>query len=441
MSTGMFRNRPLAFVVVVVAVAACAGLCGCAAAGAAPHVSILGPWPEGGSELKQLDSVLTAFEQDNDVVVDYTGSSAVAQVLQSDVQKGTPPDIAILPSPADMARYQDELTPLDDIVAAEWTSYGSQWRDLSQAGLPHLYAVPIRAHLKGLVWYNPEHPPAPVPRTFAELSALSDELVAAGRTPWCLGVAAGTTSGWPGTDWIEDILLRQSGVDAYQQWVAGRLPWRSPEVRQAWTTWADLVTRQGQVFGGPAAALLTDYRDAARPMFAERPGCLMEHQASFMPGFYSGYDHHPVAGEDFDFFPLPPFTGSPVDADTLPRTVSADLAIVFNPTDQATALIRFLVSRSAQEKWPAARAVSASSQVPATDYDPVGRRIAAVLTGTAPLCFDGSDLMPATMRGAFYRAVLEYLSDPGELDVLLAELDEVRTGMTGDPWLTVACGQ
>jgi alpha-glucoside transport system substrate-binding protein len=446
MSADMFRTP--AKRLVAAALVACAVLAGCATATDAPHVSILGPWPEGGAEAEQFHAALAAFERENHLKVDYTGSSAVAQVLQSEVQQGTPPDIAVLPSPGDVARYQHELTPLDvatrkkpnGIVGPSWTrEYSRQWQQLARVGLPRLYAVPIKANLKGLVWFNRNHPPDPVPRTFAELSTLSGTLVAAGQTPWCLGVAGQTTSGWPGTDWIEDILLKQSGVDSYQQWVAGRLPWRSAQVRSAWTTWGDLVTGPGQVLGGPKAALLTDFSDAARPMFAARPGCLMEHQASFMSGFYAGYDQKPVPGKDFDFFPLPP-----VEAGTnaaAARPVSADLAGMFNDSPPAEALVSFLVSRSAQEEWPAVRAFSANKQVPATGYDALGKRVAADLTGPAPLCFDGSDLMPVIMRGAFYRAVLEYLADPSGLDTVLTELDQVRTGLAEDQWLTTACAR
>jgi alpha-glucoside transport system substrate-binding protein len=117
------------------------------------------------------------------------------------------------------------------------------------------------------------------------------------------------------------------------------------------------------------------------------------------------------------------------------------MASMFNDTPEARELIRFLASAEAQKQWPETNAFSASTAVPADVYDPVGERIAADLTGAAPLCFDASDVMPTTMRGAFYRAVLEYLADPGQLDLLLGELDQIRTTIPGDQWLTVACGR
>jgi alpha-glucoside transport system substrate-binding protein len=436
MAVLMFRSRFSVLLVLALVLIGGGGLAGCAGSAGAGRVSILGSWS--GAEEEQFRHVLETFEQQYGIQVDYIGSAAVDQVLQAGVQKGTPPDIAILPNLGDVARYRDELTALDESIVGE---YSPQWRELAKAGMDRLYAIPVQANLKGLVWFNREHPLPREPRTFEELIALGRDIAAGGATPWCMGVAAQATSGWPGTDWIENILLRQSGMDAYQQWAAGQLPWTSPQVRAAWTTWGQVVTEPGQVRGGSTAALHTEFGDAARPMFADEAGCLMEHQASLISSFYSGYDETPQRGTDFDYFPFPPFSGAHADTTGDPREVSADMASMFNDTPEARELIRFLASAEAQEQWPATNAFSASTAVPVDVYDPVGERIAADLTGAAPLCFDASDLMPTTMRGAFYRAALEYLADPGQLDLLLGELDQIRTAIPADQWLTVACGR
>ncbi|CRK56668.1 Alpha-glucosides-binding periplasmic protein AglE precursor [Alloactinosynnema sp. L-07] len=423
-------------IVLTLVLMANAGLGGCATAPDNGKVTILGSWS--GAEKERFDGALAAFTKLTGIQVEYIGTAAVGQVLESEVQKGTPPDIAVLPSPGDLARYRAELTPLDDIVGDSWTTdYSPQWQQLAKAGMDKLYAVPVQANVKGLVWFNTKRPPRPRPNTFQDLMTLSTALAAAGESPWCMGVSAQSTSGWPGTDWIEDVLLHQSGVDVYQKWVAGRLPWTSPQVRQAWTTWGAVVTTPGHVRGGPKAVLLTEFGDAAQPMFGDRPGCMMEHQASFIPGFYAGHKSKPRRGTDIDFFLLPPFE----DAHAASRAVSADLAGVFKNTPQARALIRFLVSEQAQREWVAANAYSASTAVRPAEYgDQIAQRIAAELTGPAPLCFDASDLMPTAMRGAFYRAVLEYLSDPSRLDTLLQHLDKIRGELPTEQWLTVACG-
>ena len=47
-----------------------------------------------------------------------------------------------------------------------------------------------------------------VPETWDELLALSDQIVADGGVPWCIGIESGGATGWPATDWVEDVMLR-----------------------------------------------------------------------------------------------------------------------------------------------------------------------------------------------------------------------------------------
>ncbi len=102
--------------------------------------------------------------------------------------------------------------------------------------------------------------------------------------PWCIGLASDESSGWPGTDWIEDFLLRQSGPQAYDEWVAGRLTWTSPEVRWAFQSYGTVVGEQ-DVAGGIEGALETHFSRAGDGLFTDPPECLFVHQGTFMSTF------------------------------------------------------------------------------------------------------------------------------------------------------------
>jgi alpha-glucoside transport system substrate-binding protein len=58
--------------------------------------------------------------------------------------------------------------------------------------------------------------------------------------------------------------------------------------------------------------------------------------------------------------------------------------------------------------------------------DPVSRDLAETLSHAADVRFDASDSMPQVLQNAFYSAVLEYLDSPGQLNVILHGLDQVR---------------
>jgi alpha-glucoside transport system substrate-binding protein len=292
------------------------------------------------------------------------------------------------------------------------------------------------------VWFNKKSVPPQVPKTLEQLIALRST-AADGPSTWCMGLGSGAASGWPGTDWIEDILLQRFGSKIYGQWAAGELPWDSSQVAEAWKIWGEIVTDPRQVRGGPKGALLTHFGDAGRPMFEDSPGgCLLEHQASFMARFYQGYEGNPQPDIDFDFVEFQNLGGTLPDEPGRSSMVAADMVVMFNNTPQSRQLVQFLASEEAQRLLPDERRFSAHKNVrPDVYHNDVSRRIADILTGSETLCFDASDMMPATMRNAFTRAVQEYLSDPGQLDAMLKNLQKVQDELPKKRWRTVACGK
>lgn len=423
---------------VVTALSLLAG--GCSASADEGTVTVLASWT--GEEETAFLRLLDAFKADTGIDYNYQGTRAIEQVLAADVQRGAAPDVAVLPNPGVLAKYEKsgDLLPLDGVLeGAAGDSYGQQWLALQKIGTSRQYAVAVKADLKSLIWYNPAQLTGPKPTTWADLVAFGADLTAKGGTPWCVGMGAPPTSGWPGTDWIEDILLHSAGRGPYRAWSAGKLEWTSPEITQAWRDWGSVVAVPGAIRGGTAAALLTDFADAGKPMFTNPPGCALEHQASFIMSRYQlkrADGTSPRPGTDFDFLRFP---GR--DA----YEVSADLAGMFRDTPEARRLIAYLASEKAQRIWPGIPGASAFSVHPKVGpdvyADPVSRRIADTLTSASELCFDASDLMPATMSGAFHRAVLEYLSNPDRLDILLAQLEKIRLSISKDQWLDIPCGQ
>ena len=91
--------------------------------------------------------------------------------------------------------------------------------------------MPTNINLKSMVWYPKDafdKAGYTVPKTFAELMTLSDKIVADGSTPWCVGFGSEGSTGWPATDWMEDIMLRTAGTDVVRQVVEARDPVQRP---------------------------------------------------------------------------------------------------------------------------------------------------------------------------------------------------------------------
>src|SRR5262249_32780322 len=328
----------------------------CSAQDAKGSVTVLGPraGTKPGSEGYRFRKVLSAFTAKTGIQVHYQDARSLSEVLASSFQGGTPPDVAILSGIGDLAKYAGNhmLHRLDDVIdKSQQAAFPRLWL-LPLDG--HIYTVPIKANVKSLIWDNKARPPASI-QTWDDLVAYTRSIADSGGTPWCMGIGDAPNPGWPGTDLIEDILLHKSGPDLYQQWVAGILPWRSKEVKEAWLTWGRISTDPRLVYGGPRAGVFTHFLDAGRPMlFSQKPRGYLDHEASFIMGFYQNHHNQnrntQQPGTDFDFFPFPKFDNQNASS---PLEVSTDLAGMFNDTPQARRLMQFLASDEAQRIWPA----------------------------------------------------------------------------------------
>ncbi|WP_433342696.1 ABC transporter substrate-binding protein [Micromonospora sp. CA-111912] len=393
-----------------------------------------------GSEAAPFLAVLRAFTKETGIKVTYQGTRDVSQVLRSGVDRDRPPDVAVLPRLNDLQTYvqSGDLHTLDDaLVARERADLAPQLLHLADPrdGHPRVYGLSVAAHAKSLVWYVRGVPGGPdaqrPPATWAELVRLTGDIRARGGVPWCLGMGAQPLSGWPGTDWIEDILLHQSGPALYESWAAGDEPWTSARVRAAWEAWGKLVAAGRRTDN----ALLTNFDTAGLGMFASPPKCRLDHQASFIVRGYQSQD----PSRRFDFFPFP--ASGP--AATVPvQEISEDVVGMFRDTPEARELIRYLAGDPARKLWREASkhlAFTLNAGTDPTAYpDGLKRRIARTLT-TGTRCRDASDMMPATMTAAFQSAVLQYLDDPALLDRLLTELDTVRGRTPEDQWMRLPC--
>ncbi|HEY7865388.1 MAG TPA: extracellular solute-binding protein, partial [Psychromonas sp.] len=173
-----------------------------------------------GADKDLAESVIAYFEAATGADVQYAGSDSFEQQIVIDVQAGSAPNIAIFPQPglaADLAS-KGFLSPLS-ADTEKWVkenyAAGSSWVDLGtftdKKGNKNLFGFFYKVDLKSLVWFVPENfedSGYQVPQSMEELKDLTKQIVADGGTPWCIGLGSGAATGWPATDWVEDLMLR-----------------------------------------------------------------------------------------------------------------------------------------------------------------------------------------------------------------------------------------
>lgn len=379
---------------------------------AARTVTMLGTW--GGQELEAFQGMMAPFEQRTGIKVEFTGTRDLPAVLTTRVQAGNPPDLAALPNPGQMAELAKgghlvDLSKVLDVNAIK-RDYAPVWIDLGSYG-GKLYSIFISADLKSLVWYSPKAFQAKgyaIPKTWDEMVALSDRIVRDGGTPWAIGLESGAASGWPGTDWIEDIMLRTAGPEVYDKWVAHQIPWTDPAVKKAWEAFGQIARNARYVYGGITGVLTTNFGDSVSALFTSPPRAYMHRQATFIQSFILQANPGLKPGVDYDFFALPP-----IDPQYgTPALGAADMVGMFKDTPEARQVMQYLASAEAQERWVAALGkLSANRAVSMNAYpDDLTRKAARILVDAKVFRFDGSDLMPSAVgSGSFWTGILDYV--------------------------------
>lgn len=388
------------------------------------QITIFGPWL--GPDQVLVESVLAYFAAATGADVRYTGSDSFEQQIVVDLEAGSAPNIAIFPQPglaSDMAK-RGFLTDLG-AENASWLkdnyAAGQSWVDLGtyagQDGNTAFYGFPFKTDLKSLVWYSPENfedAGYEVPETMEELKALTEKIVADGGTPWCIGLGSGAATGWPATDWVEDMMLRTASPEDYDKWVSNEMKFDDPIVVNAINEFGWFAKNDKFVVGGAGAVASTDFRDSPKGLFASPPQCYLHRQASFIPSFFP---EGTSVGEDADFFYFPAYAekdlGSPVLGAGTTFAITRD-------SKAARAFIEFLKSPIAHEVWMAQKGFLTPHKGvnPEVFTDPTVRKMNDILLQATTFRFDGSDLMPGAIgAGSFWTGMVDFVGGKSAEDV------------------------
>ncbi|MGH2529649.1 MAG: ABC transporter substrate-binding protein [Actinomycetota bacterium] len=425
-----FRLIVLPAVLLLVAVA-CAGDDGDGDGGAANtgNVNVLSSGDPGEAEAYNaiIDDLINS---QTDYVAEIEASGEAEQQFQIRAEAGTL-DVYLLPQPGTVAQLAQSgnLASLEDMgfdIAELEALFGEYFVSLGEVDGQH-YGIPTNINLKSMVWYPKDDFDAAgyqVPTTWDEMLALSDQIVADGGTPWCVGIESESATGWPATDWIEDIMLRTAGLDAYTQWYTHEIPFNDPAVLNAAQIFGDVMFHEGYVLGGAENIPALAFGEAPLPLFDDPPGCWLHRQASFIPAFFpEGVE----AGVEYDWFPLPPI-------DQEGTLFAGELAVVGtggNRPEVKDFLERFMGEevQCAFGGEPASSRISPNINVGPDCYvnqilaDSADVLTDALANGTGG--FDASDLMPAAVgTGSFWTGMVDYMRNgPGSIKGILDEIE------------------
>ncbi|MCL3863238.1 ABC transporter substrate-binding protein [Actinotalea sp. K2] len=366
------------------------------------------------------------FEDCTGATVEYEGSKEFEAQLPVRVQAGNPPDLAYIPQPGllqTLVRDFDAVVPapegvesnVDEFYTASWKEYGSVDGTF--------YAAPLGANVKSFVWYSPEMFASAgyeIPTTWQEMLDLSDAIAAEGSKPWCAGIGSGDATGWPATDWLEDVMLRTAGPDVYDQWLNHEIPFNDPQVAEALAAVGSILKNPEYVnggFGDVSSIATTEFQAGGLPILDGN--CWMHRQASF---YQANWPEGTEVGPDGDVFAfyLPGET-----ADDRPLLGGGEFVAAFADRPEVAAFQAFLASpewANAKAEVTSAGWVTANNGLdPSLLKSPVDQLSFQLLADPdAEFRFDASDLMPSAVgAGSFWTEMTNWIAtDKPDAEVL-----------------------
>jgi len=390
-------------------------------------VTIAGPFVD--NDAIKFEESIKPFEEETGIDIQYEGSKEFEASIAIRIEGGNPPDIVDFPQPGLLDNFVKKGYVIDlnetldmDMVKS---NYIQSWLDMATMESPEgpiMAGIWGRVNGKSLVWYNKKAFDAAgytVPTTWEELVELQDTIQADGDTPWAVGIESGAATGWPMTDWVEEMMLRTTSLENYDRWVAGELKFDSPEVRGAIEAVTDIWFADNMVYGGRSGITTVFFGDAPTVMFDDPPSAWLHKQGNFITSFFP---ENLQAGVDYDFFYLPS-----VDASLgRPVLVAGDIFAMFNDRPEVRKTMQHFATGASIEGWVRlGGAISPHKDSQLSWYtNEVDRKVAEVIQNATSVRFDGSDLMPGAVgAGTFWREMTAYVSGVTTLDEALANID------------------
>ncbi len=383
------------------------------------------------TEAELLQQSWADWEKENNIEIKYEASKEFETQISIRAQGGNAPDLAIFPQPgllSDLAS-RDLIQPAPDEVKANVDKYWS--KDWANYGTTDgvLYGAPLMASVKGFIWYSPskfKENGWEVPTTWQGLLDLTKTIQeSTGQPPWCAGFGSDAATGWPGTDWIEDLVLRQAGPETYDKWVNHEIPFSDPAIKDAFNSLGEILLNPDYVnagFGDVKSINATPFGDVARAI--GNGTCTLTHQASFFDGFITDPKNgNASVGPDKDIWA---FMTPSVEAGGNAVTGGGEIVAAFSNDADTIKVQQYLSSPEwANSRVKLGGVISANNGLdPANASSPILSEAIKILQDPkTTFRFDGSDLMPGVVgAGSFWTGMVDWINGKS-VDEVLTTID------------------
>jgi alpha-glucoside transport system substrate-binding protein len=361
--------------------------------------------PDAAAFQSELD---LAFPASSGIKVEYTSLASFDTDITTKIKAGQAPDIALWPQPGGLLAQKANLVPVDQVLGAKYAAtvktFVPGFELLGKDEDGKTYGLPVSANLKSIVFYNPAVFKAnkwTTPKTQADLDKLASKIKASGKAyPWCAGTESGGATGWSLTDWMEELVLKNAGVDVYNKWWKGQVKWSDPRIVKAGKALASTLLAKDQTQGGGKGVASRFFGLAAtQGLFQSskaKGACAMLKQGSFITSFFPDNIKAELAAGNYKHVGVFSY---PAPAKGYKAVLGGgDTAAVFHNNPAVAAVASYIWSDKLGTKGYAVNAsgfLSPHKTFPPKYFvDPLAKQFQTIFSKASGFGFDGSDQAP-----------------------------------------------
>jgi multiple sugar transport system substrate-binding protein len=248
-------------------------------------------------------------------------------------------------------------------------------------------------------------------KTLDEFKTLMQKMKSDGMTP----LAFGDKDGWPAMGTFDYINMRTNGYDFHKSLMAGQEAWDSPQVKQVFETWKELLPFHAE------GSLGRTWQDAAQT--------LNKDSAMYVLGSFVGQQFEGKALEDLDFFPFPEISSehgqdaveAPIDGFMMAKSPKNETA--------AKALLEYLGSADAQNTYLKSdpNDVATNNQAETSGYNAIQKKAADLISNAKQISqFMDRDTRPDFASTVMIPALQQFIKTPDDIDGLTKSIEQQK---------------
>ncbi len=260
------------------------------------------------TDLEYFKDELKTIEQSTGLKIKYKVYSDVETYLIEN--QNTNIDIALIPNPQGVVNLGDRsiIKPIDDIISSnKINNYFSEHLQqiTTSNNSKQNFGAFFRLFPNSMIWYSVDKYNgigSPQFNSYEEILNFTLDYSKEGKNLWCLDIESGASTGWIATNWLEDLIISEYGLETYDEWSNQNILSSDKKILNSFNSIGKLVFIENAVYGTNKRIIRKEFRNNFKNLLNEDLECVFSWGGHYA-GFYMPEDK--IFGQDYDFFKFP----------------------------------------------------------------------------------------------------------------------------------------